>query len=105
MISSFKNGKRITKLLENRTTISVISPVNNKKVSEFIKCNEQDVNDLIQDSYNAYKSGIWANDSRFRSKILRNIGKLLEKNLDRLAMMETEQIGRPLREMKLQLSR
>ena len=105
MISSFKNGERIIKLLENRETISVISPVNNKKVSEFIKCNEQDVNDLVQDSYNVYKSGVWANDSRFRSKILRNIGKLLDKNLDRLAIMETEQIGRPLREMRLQLSR
>jgi len=105
MISAFKNGQKITRLLQKHKIISVISPVNNQKVSEFIKCNEQDVNDLVQYSYNAYKSGVWADDIKFRSKILRNIGNLLEKNLDRLAIMETEQIGRPLREMKLQLSR
>ena len=67
MIGAFKNGKKIIKLLQNQKTISVISPVNNQKVSEFIKCNEQDVNDLVENSYNAYKSGIWSNDFRFRS--------------------------------------
>ena len=105
MIGDFKNGKKLIKLLQNQKTISVISPVNNQKVSEFIKCNEQDVNDLVENSYNAYKSGIWSNDFRFRSKVLRKIADLLGNNIDRLAKLETEQIGRPLREMRLQLSR
>ena len=105
MIGAFKNGKKLIKLLQNQKTISVISPVNNQKVSEFIKCNEQDVNDLVENSYNAYKSGIWSNDFRFRSKVLRKIADLLGNNIDRLAKLETEQIGRPLREMRLQLSR
>ena len=36
MIGAFKNGKKLIKLLQNQKTISVISPVNNQKVSEFI---------------------------------------------------------------------
>lgn len=105
MICGFKNGKKIIKLLKKEKIIEIISPVNNQKISEFMKCDEKDVNNLVEQSYKSYKSSNWKNDIRFRSTILRNIANVLRKHLDRLAIMETEQIGRPLREMRLQLSR
>ncbi len=70
MICGFKNGKKIIKLLKKEKIIEIISPVNNQKISEFMKCDEKDVNNLVEQSYKSYKSSNWKNDIRFRSTIL-----------------------------------
>ena len=83
MICGFKNGKKIIKLLKKEKIIEIISPVNNQKISEFMKCDEKDVNNLVEQSYKSYKSSNWKNDIRFRSTILRNIANVLRIQKER----------------------
>ncbi|CAD7940942.1 unnamed protein product [Amoebophrya sp. A120] len=91
-----------------KTSMQVVSPVWGTPVSEFPVASEQVVRDTVSVAQAAFdQKHRWAGD---RGRRVRALQKMAEKLRDpavlqRLAESETEQIGRPLREMRFQLGR
>lgn len=65
-----------------------------------------DVDRAVQAGRAAFDDGRWRDiAARARARILNRAAELLADRIDEYARMETEQIGRPLREMRAQLAR
>jgi len=117
--SSFINGKCIndhdTKdtLPDNHTP--VVSPATNKAVLGFVPSTPQDVENAISAATEAFHAtdddtddtASWSHHSQTsnRASILLSIANELRQNTTRLADLEVQQIGRPCKEMRFQLSR
>lgn len=66
----------------------------------------QQVYDAISKAQSVYESGEWSRASQHhRAKVLSRLSILLSNHLPDLAVMETLQTGRTLREMNAQLGR
>mmetsp|Transcript_5937 Transcript_5937/g.9008 ORF Transcript_5937/g.9008 Transcript_5937/m.9008 type:complete len:147 (-) Transcript_5937:726-1166(-) len=117
--SSFINGKCIndhdTKdtLPDNYTP--VVSPATNKAVLGFVPSTPQDVENAISAATEAFHAtdddtddtASWSHHSQTskRASILLSIANKLRQNTTQLADLEVQQIGRPCKEMRFQLSR
>ncbi|KAG6880171.1 hypothetical protein C0992_004623 [Termitomyces sp. T32_za158] len=77
-----------------------------KLCSTKAKMSEEYVREAINGAQDAFQSGLWNKAPAIhRSKILSKLARLLEERIPELAAIETLQTGRPIREMKAQLSR
>ena len=92
---NFIGGKwaepRSGKYFENR------SPVNGQLLCEIARSNEQDVEAAL-DAAHAAKEGWGRTSVAERAIILNKIADRMEENLDRLALAETWDNGKPIRE-------
>lgn len=78
-------------------TLQSINPANDKPLAEFIDASNGDVDDAIAAAQKAFES--WRKTSVYeRSAILNKIADLIEANKDKLALMETLDNGKPIRE-------
>ena len=65
-----------------------------------------EVSEAISKAQDAFASGIWSKSSVLhRSTTLSKLARILEERIPDLATIESQQTGRPIREMKVQLSR
>ena len=72
-------------------------PANGEKLAEFAAATEQDVNDAVAGAWKAYES--WKKTSpKQRGAILRKIAGIIDENAERLAMIESLDNGKPIRE-------
>lgn len=87
--------------------IPIISPATNQRVCWFLPATDNDVVTAIQAAKNAFDDTAWSHPSRAsdRARILRSMSRLLKERVDELADLEVQQIGRPRKEMRFQLSR
>lgn len=78
-------------------TITAYNPSNGEKLSEFIDATYADVDMAVEAAQNAFKT--WKKVSiEERSKLLLQIADLIDENREHLAMVETLDNGKPLRE-------
>lgn len=78
-------------------TIAAYNPSNGEKLADFIDASHADVDAAVEAAQNAFKT--WKNVSiEERSKLLLQIADLIDENRERLAMVETLDNGKPLRE-------
>ena len=78
-------------------TIDAYNPSNGEKLSEFIDATHKDVDKAVEAAQNAFKT--WKKVSiEERSKLLLKIADLIDENREHLAMVETLDNGKPLRE-------
>lgn len=64
------------------------------------------VGKTILEAQNAFDSGIWSKAPPLtRSKVLSKLARMLEARIPELALLETAQTGRTIREMNAQLGR
>ncbi|KAG5342306.1 hypothetical protein C0989_003435 [Termitomyces sp. Mn162] len=67
---------------------------------------EEFVKEAIDNAQDAFQSGVWSTAPAIhRSKVLTKLARLLEDRISELAVIETLQTGRTIREMNAQLSR
>ncbi|KAG8883062.1 hypothetical protein FRB97_007327 [Tulasnella sp. 331] len=67
---------------------------------------ESEINDAITRGHHAFQSGVWSKASTLhRSNTLFKLARLLHERIPDLAVIESIQTGRPIREMKAQLGR
>ncbi|MFJ7952600.1 aldehyde dehydrogenase family protein [Lysinibacillus sp. NPDC096418] len=78
-------------------TIAAYNPSNGEKLADFIDASHADVDEAVEAAQNAFKT--WKHVSiEERSKLLLQIADLIDENRERLAMVETLDNGKPLRE-------
>lgn len=78
-------------------TIAAYNPSNGEKLAEFIDASHADVDAAVKAAQNAFKT--WKHVSiEERSKLLLQIADLIDENREHLAMVETLDNGKPLRE-------
>ena len=78
-------------------TITAYNPSNGERLSEFIDATYADVDMAVEAAQNAFKT--WKKVSiEERSKLLLQIADLIDENREHLAMVETLDNGKPLRE-------
>ncbi|KJA29902.1 hypothetical protein HYPSUDRAFT_60748 [Hypholoma sublateritium FD-334 SS-4] len=91
---------------ETREEIPVINPATGETLCVVASASEGDVNAAIQNAQQVFESGVWSRSPTLtRSKVLSKLARILEENIPRLAVVETLQTGRTIREMNAQLGR
>lgn len=83
----------------------VINPATGDIIAEAAEGNEQDVEWAIESAIKAFKNTSWAHNKELRFTVLNRLAALLRENLEELTELESIITGRPIREMKAQLSR
>jgi acyl-CoA reductase-like NAD-dependent aldehyde dehydrogenase len=84
----------------------VRNPATGKLIHTIAAGTVDDVDRAVQAGRAAFDDGRWRDiPARARARILNRAAGLLADRIDEYARMETEQIGRPLREMRAQLAR
>ena len=79
--------------------IKSINPANNNKLASLIVANAKDINLAVKAAKSAYKK--WSNTSaNIRSKYLYALARLIQKHSRFLAVLETMDNGKPIRETR-----
>lgn len=82
-------------------TFESINPATNQRLALVANGSEQDAKRAIQSAKNAYDSGVWSKmPVEDRSDILCRMADLIMKNVDELAMVETLDVGKPIKESR-----
>lgn len=82
-------------------TFESINPATNERLALVANGSEQDAKRAIQSAKNAYDSGVWSKmPVEERADILCKMSDLIMENVDELAMVETLDVGKPIKESR-----
>jgi aminomuconate-semialdehyde/2-hydroxymuconate-6-semialdehyde dehydrogenase len=82
-------------------TFDTIDPSTNQKLASVAKANEQDAKHAIEVARRTFDSGIWSEmPVAERSKILCRMSDLVLERVDELALVETLDVGKPIKESR-----
>ncbi|KAJ6628899.1 aldehyde dehydrogenase [Mycena sp. CBHHK59/15] len=89
-----------------REEIIVSNPANGQQLCVVELASESDVKHTVSAAQSVFESGAWSRAPVLeRSKALSRLARILEERIPEMAEIETLQTGRPIREMKAQLTR
>lgn len=79
-------------------TFECISPVDGRILTEVASCGAEDVDAAVRSARRSFAKGQWRKmPPRERKKILSRLADLLVENADELALLETLDMGKPIR--------
>jgi 4-guanidinobutyraldehyde dehydrogenase/NAD-dependent aldehyde dehydrogenase len=82
---------------QNKATFPCYSPIDNRLLSHVASCDESDADKAVSAARKAFNSGIWANTSPAKRKvILLKLAELIEQELEDFALLETLDMGKPI---------
>jgi len=82
-------------------TFDTIDPATNKKLASVAQADERDVRKAIEVAQRTFESGVWSNMSvDERAKILCRMSDLILERVDELALVETLDVGKPIKESR-----
>jgi aminomuconate-semialdehyde/2-hydroxymuconate-6-semialdehyde dehydrogenase len=82
-------------------TFDTIDPATNQKLASVAKASEQDAKQAIEAAQRTFESGIWSEmPVAERSKILCKMSDLVMERVDELALVETLDVGKPIKESR-----
>lgn len=91
---------------EDHATMDVVSPVTGRTVARIAHAGPGDVDRAVTAARRSFEDRRWRGIApRERARVLNRAAALLAERVNDLAALETEQIGRPIREMRAQLAR
>lgn len=83
----------------------VENPATGQEEALVAEADEVDTDRAVAAAERAFKSGVWSKmDPHERSHVMYRLADALEEHVDRLAEMETQFNGRPIREMRAQIA-
>jgi len=83
----------------NGDTISITNPATGKVIAELAACTAQDVDFAVQKAREVFDSGSWSKrHPSARKKVMIELCKLIELNADELAVLESIDSGKPIRD-------
>lgn len=86
--------------------ITVINPAEESPIATIDATPDSDITSIIASSLENFSSGVWSrSDASTRYSVLSKAAILLRARLPEFITLETQQTGRPIREMKAQLAR
>jgi acyl-CoA reductase-like NAD-dependent aldehyde dehydrogenase len=92
--------------LPSASKIPVINPATESLIATIDSTPLEAVTSIIASSLQNFSSGIWSRtDASTRFSVLSKAASLLRARLPEIITLETQQTGRPIREMKAQLAR
>ncbi|MFC3212264.1 aldehyde dehydrogenase [Planomicrobium okeanokoites] len=102
-IEQFINGDPFVS--DSGKYFSVINPSTKEIIAEVAEGNETDVNKAVEAATLAFQTSDWAVNKDLRYRVLNRFAAILRESLPELVELESMMTGRPIREMKAQLSR
>ncbi|MCH8873389.1 aldehyde dehydrogenase family protein [candidate division KSB1 bacterium] len=93
------DGKRIPALSGHAA--KVFNPATGDILAEVADSGLEDIDIAVQSAQRAFTAGPWRNlNSRDRTRLLLNLSQLIRKNSEELAKLETQNVGKPIREAR-----
>jgi acyl-CoA reductase-like NAD-dependent aldehyde dehydrogenase len=78
-------------------TFADVSPINGNVLCQVARCREQDVDAAVAAARATFESGVWrCTEPRGRKRILRRFAELIRADVERLALLETLDVGKPI---------
>ncbi len=101
----FINGKQVPSVL-HESELSVENPATKETLTKVSRASPEDVEIAVQSAQSTFESGVWSKASPSeRAKVLYNAATFLKEKIPEFAEKESLQTGRPIREMRAQLTR
>lgn len=101
----FINGKQVPSSVAG-SRMAVENPGTTKPLAWIAEATQDDVELAVASGRTAFESGVWSRASTTeRSRVLHNIAAALRARIPEFAEKESLQTGRPIREMRAQLTR
>ncbi|MEJ1961983.1 MAG: aldehyde dehydrogenase [Gammaproteobacteria bacterium] len=80
-------------------TFTRVNPANGKVLAQVAACDTRDIDLAVASARAAFESGAWAKQSpKSRKKVLQRFAELIHANLEELALLETLDTGKPIRD-------
>jgi acyl-CoA reductase-like NAD-dependent aldehyde dehydrogenase len=93
-------------VIDERTHITIINPATESSIATTDSTPLEKVNSVVASSLRNFSSGAWSRaDASTRYGVLSKAANLLRARLPEFIDLETQQTGRPIREMRAQLQR
>lgn len=94
---AFINGNYVD--ADNHDTFACYSPIDNRLLTHVVSCDEADANKAVVAARAAFNSGVWAKVAPAQRKaVLLKLADLIERELETLALLETLDMGKPIRD-------
>lgn len=101
----FIDGQQVQSV-DATSRLSVENPATTKHLAWVVSATPQDVSNAVTSSKKAFESGVWSRASTTdRALVLNAIAAALRARIPEFAEKESLQTGRPIREMRAQLTR
>ncbi|MFM2043931.1 MAG: hypothetical protein RLY86_2507 [Pseudomonadota bacterium] len=82
-------------------TFACVSPRNGRELTRIAECDREDVDRAVAAARRTFESGVWREQHpRDRKKVLLKLAQLIEQNADELALLETLDMGKPIRDSR-----
>lgn len=95
MLKHWINGKEV----ESKETFVNYNPATMEEICEVASGGEKEVNEAVAAAKEAFPK--WANTpAKERARLMRNLGELIDKNVPRIAELETKDTGLPIHQTK-----
>ena len=95
---AFINGKYVP--AASGKTFDNINPATGKVLAKVAECDKEDVDRAVKAARAAFEKGSWANMAPSdRKKVLLRFADLIEKHQSELALLETLDMGKPIRQL------
>ncbi|WP_151704884.1 aldehyde dehydrogenase [Nitrincola alkalilacustris] len=93
---AFINGQYVS--AHKGETFTCISPVDGRQLGEVASCDEDDAEIAVQAARESFESGVWSRMAPAKRKqILLKFADLIRDNREELALLETLDMGKPIR--------
>ncbi len=93
---AFINGEYVASA--SGKTFDCVSPIDGKVLTQVAACEDEDVDRAVKSARAAFEAGKWANMAPARRKrVLSKFAGLILKHKDELALLETLDMGKPIR--------
>jgi len=80
-------------------TFTRVNPANGEAFAQVAACDTRDIDAAVASARAAFDSGVWAKQSpKARKKVLQRFAELIQENLEELALLETLDTGKPIRD-------
>lgn len=95
MLKHWINGKEV----ESKETFTNYNPATMEEICEVASGGEKEINEAVAAAKEAFPK--WANTpAKDRAKLMRNLGELIDKNVPKIAELETKDTGLPIHQTK-----
>jgi acyl-CoA reductase-like NAD-dependent aldehyde dehydrogenase len=93
---AFINGRYVA--ATTRSTFDCISPIDGEVLTQVAACDKADIDNAVVAARNAFEQGSWSQAAPARRKqLLLKFADLIEANAPELALLETLDMGKPIR--------
>lgn len=80
-------------------TFARVNPANGEVLAQVAACDTRDIDAAVASARAAFETGVWAKQSpKARKKVLQRFAELIHANLEELALLETLDTGKPIRD-------